>query len=201
MPYQYEKLLERRRVAQEYVASIRARTVCERCGSQPVEWHNESHAARPYFRVSTLCILGRSIERIQREIDASAALCRSCHMAVDGRAAALVASRPRKKGDVIVLPAPCAVCRKPYKPLRKGLCGTCYDQLRRPRKDPDDYVSSKVTQAQAEMIRSRFASGETRSNLAFAYDVSWSTIDRIVKNKTKRGKGRMILPTIERRGS
>jgi ribosomal protein L40E len=132
MPYQYEKLIRRRLVAQEYVASVRAETICERCGSQPVEWHNESHAAKLYFRVSTLCILGRSIERIQQEIDTCEAFCRSCHMAIDGRAAALVAARPFKKGDRQP-PRPCSECGAETNPQWHGRCRRCYDAMRRPK--------------------------------------------------------------------
>lgn len=56
-----------------------------------------------------------------------AALCRRCHMEVDGRLAAFV-TLPKRKA---VPPKPCAECERLAKPLRKGLCGACYERKRR----------------------------------------------------------------------
>lgn len=111
--------------AREFVAGIRASTVCERCGRQPIEWHNDEHIEFPYRRVAHLVALGFPIARIEAEIEASEALCRSCHMAVDGRAAALTAARPFKLG-VKQPPKPCSECGAPTNPLRRGRCRRCY---------------------------------------------------------------------------
>lgn len=125
MPYDPATAMESRRAARRFVSEVRALTVCERCGRQPVEWHHDEHVAYPHRRVGRLVSLGASITRIQREIAMCTALCRSCHMDLDGRAAALTAARPRKKGDVF--PAkPCRECGRPSKPLRRGLCSRCY---------------------------------------------------------------------------
>ena len=57
-----------------------------------------------------------------------ALLCRRCHMRQDGRLAALIAANKSRRR--VLSPKPCALCGKPYKPLRRGLCGKCYDRLR-----------------------------------------------------------------------
>ena len=58
-------------------------------------------------------------------------LCRRCHMALDGRLAAMVG---RNKQGRTVPPKPCAQCARLMKPLRLGLCGRCYDAKYRPRR-------------------------------------------------------------------
>jgi deoxycytidylate deaminase len=134
-----EVLAEKKRIAKEYVAKIRAVTYCSRCGAQPVDWHSDAHVLRPHFRVGNLTAQGNTPKRIQEEMDRCTPLCRSCHMATDGRAAALTASRPRKKGDVLVDKKPCENCGKPEKPLRKGLCNRCNHQ-KRYHGDPEKYA-------------------------------------------------------------
>jgi hypothetical protein len=54
-------------------------------------------------------------------------LCRSCHMAVDGRTARL-ADIVRSRAPVP--PKPCRVCQRLSKPLRKGRCPRCADFFR-----------------------------------------------------------------------
>lgn len=125
-------LLERRQRAQQFIRNVNSGTVCAQCGKQPIEWHNEAHKIKPYFRVSTLGIAGRSIERIQQEMDASIPLCRSCHMNEDGRNAELRASCPHKK-DVRQPPKPCKACGTLTRPSWKGMCRGCYDYERRSR--------------------------------------------------------------------
>ena len=110
--------------AREYMDQVLAETICVDCGAQPVEWHNPDHEFNRNNRVGALVHDGRPVARIRAEMDASVALCRSCHMAVDGRAAALVASaiaanRPQP-------PKPCKACGKLAKPTRRGLCNRCY---------------------------------------------------------------------------
>lgn len=117
-------ITERRATAQAFVREVNARTVCAECGAQPIEWHNPAHLERPYFRVATLALQGRSVDRLRAEMEASTPLCRSCHMKVDGRSAALTEARPRKAGDCFA-PKPCAACSQPFKPLRRGLCNRC----------------------------------------------------------------------------
>ena len=56
-----------------------------------------------------------------------ALLCRRCHMIVDGRLERFV-SAPRRAPQP---PKPCAECHRPYKPLSRGLCHTCYERQRR----------------------------------------------------------------------
>ena len=60
--------------AKKYVSEIRGRTVCERCGAQPVEWHRVEHEQDSNRRVSALTALGFPIPVIQAEID-TCALC------------------------------------------------------------------------------------------------------------------------------
>ena len=95
-------------MAQKYVASVRARAACELCGAQPVEWHHpEGQAVSDYnHSISRLATRGSTIERIAREIASCEALCRSCHMEVDGRKEALAENRPFHKGDIAVPQGP-----------------------------------------------------------------------------------------------
>ena len=57
-------------------------------------------------------------------------LCRKCHMAIDGRLELL----PARYKHQIKLPEPCINCGTPSKPLRKGLCHSCNEYLRRTNK-------------------------------------------------------------------
>jgi len=118
-----------RQAAKQHVAEIRAATFCEGCGGQPIEWHSESHETRSNRRVAHLVALGFPLSVIDAEIAQCQALCRSCHMKLDGRLAALQAAKPRQKGRVFD-PKPCIQCGKLAKPLRKGLCNRC-NQARR----------------------------------------------------------------------
>lgn len=114
--------------AKAYVAEARATTTCERCGAQPVEYHHVDHERHGNQRVARLAARGVSVERIRREIDRCEALCRRCHMTVDGRLEALaevVRSRPVQD------PQPCEACGVKAKPRRRGMCRRCYDQERR----------------------------------------------------------------------
>jgi hypothetical protein len=55
-------------------------------------------------------------------------LCRRCHMVEDGRLDAFVAGNKQRQPQ----PAkPCAECGKPYKPLRRGQCASCYSKAAR----------------------------------------------------------------------
>lgn len=55
--------------------------------------------------------------------------CRRCHMQVDGRAERLAAWSPVHNQPQP--PKECTQCGKLYKPMRKGLCGACYDRKRK----------------------------------------------------------------------
>lgn len=121
---------ERRRIAKTYVDEVRAKTYCEKCSAQPIEWHSEEHHAKPYNRVSQLVGNGLSIARIQQEIDACKALCRACHMRLDGRTERLVEMSPTRNAP-IVPPKPCVECGRPAKPLRQGRCNACDKQARK----------------------------------------------------------------------
>ena len=118
-----------------YVDERRAATVCERCGAQPIEWHNPAHEGHRNRQVSHLAAITVSIARIAREIEESTALCRSCHMATDGRAQAFaeLGATQRQRQP----PQPCAACGRPSNPLRQGKCRRCYDA--------DRYASGQTT--------------------------------------------------------
>jgi deoxycytidylate deaminase len=126
MPTAAEYRARRRAVATAYVDEVNSRTVCSRCGAQPVEWHHPDHPSEPNARVSSLRTQGASVERIQREIERCTPLCRTCHMEEDGRMDALRGAGPRKKGQVYVEPSPCDDCGRPTKPTRRGRCNHCY---------------------------------------------------------------------------
>ena len=125
---------ERRAIRRErnvlYVETIRSNTFCEECDAQPVEWHHDDHPLKPNSRVSSLMSQGVSIRRIQQEIDICEALCRSCHMAADGRTKKLQDAKPRQAGSLHVPPKPCIVCLRMTKPTRRGMCYKCYTKSR-----------------------------------------------------------------------
>ena len=75
----------RRKAAQGYVASIRAKASCARCGATGVriDFHNPEHKANPGRRVSVMAAKGRAIRSIAAEIAQCEALCRSCHIRAD----------------------------------------------------------------------------------------------------------------------
>jgi hypothetical protein len=127
MPYDAES----KRRAQRFATLVRALTVCARCGKQPIEFHNDEHKDDSNRRVAHLAALGFPLDRIKREIRECEPLCRRCHMLGDGRLAALIENRPRKKGMVIVPPTPCVACGELAKPTRRGMCRRCYDAARR----------------------------------------------------------------------
>lgn len=110
---------------------MEAITVCAHCGGGPIEWHAEYHVTKPNARVHSLAAQGASIARIEAELERCVPLCRSCHMKEDGRLAALHRNKPRQKGVVLVGPRPCSECGRPFKPLRRGKCWTCYERAGR----------------------------------------------------------------------
>ena len=126
MPFKPENKL----LAKQYVDNIRANTFCNRCGKQPIEWHNNDHIYFTNLRIAHLVALGFSIERIQQEIDRCEALCRSCHMKIDGRLKNLRDNCPNKKG-LKSPPKICVICGELYKPLRKGRCNKCNWRFRK----------------------------------------------------------------------
>jgi hypothetical protein len=81
-----KKLLSKsRQKAKEYVKRMREVTVCDVCGKQPIEWHNDAHLTDRNRRIAGLSSRNFAIRTIQREIYACQPLCRSCHMKMDGR--------------------------------------------------------------------------------------------------------------------
>src|SRR5574341_1665679 len=138
MPYSAEA----KQRAKRFVARVRRQTACIRCGRHPVEWHNSEHKRHSNRRVAGLVARGHPLDRIKREMRESTPLCRSCHMAIDGRAEKLTAARPRKKGTVIVPPLPCETCGKLTKPRWQDKCRHCYDaERRRKRRTRSSMVS------------------------------------------------------------
>lgn len=134
-----ERRAETRAIATEWLREYEATVYCAECGAQPVEWHNEEHPDRPNDRVSSLRTQGASIERIKVEIDRCVPLCRSCHMRIDGRTAALHEAKPQQPGSRFVPDTrPCSCCNRPTKVVRNGMCSTCYNHHSglRPRLTP-----------------------------------------------------------------
>lgn len=115
-----------RQIATEFVNEVNARTFCNRCGAQPIEWHREEHEGKPNSRVSSLRTQGSTIARIQREMDLCEPLCRRCHMKEDGRGIRLHLAGPYQKGQTYVDPKPCINCGKLAKPTRRKMCNHCY---------------------------------------------------------------------------
>ena len=60
---------ERKVISKAYVAEVRTRTVCQRCGVQPIDWHREEHLGNTNRRIGAMMSRGVSPEEIQREID------------------------------------------------------------------------------------------------------------------------------------
>lgn len=102
-----------------FISEINARTFCDNCGAQPVEWHNPDHVAlgRRHYRIGDMASRCRTIAAITAEMARCTPLCRRCHMAADGRLKSFVDSggarrraRPRHMGaerrDVPTSPAP-----------------------------------------------------------------------------------------------
>jgi hypothetical protein len=123
--------LDRVRAVRAVVDDIRGRTVCARCGAQPIDWHNDGHVGDPLRRIAWMVNRARALAAILAEIASCEPLCRGCHMRADGRLARLIENRPRKAGDVVTEPRPCAECGRLYKPLRMGLCAACDARRRR----------------------------------------------------------------------
>ena len=116
--------------AKNFVSELRAKTKCERCEGGPIEWHSDSHLTNGNRRVAHLVALGYPIDEIKKEISECNALCRSCHMATDGRLEKLSENKPRQKGMVCVAIKSCSQCGKKEKYLRRGLCNRCNHQQR-----------------------------------------------------------------------
>ena len=122
-------LAERKRAAKAYVAQVRATTVCSRCGAQPVDFHSAAHETNPSRRIGNMANT-RTVAAIAAEIARCEALCRKCHMTVDGRMERFVAAgRPSRQ--TTQPPKPCTACGRLAKPLRRGLCGACYARRHR----------------------------------------------------------------------
>jgi hypothetical protein len=130
-------LAPRRAASQAFVADVNARTFCAHCGAQPIEWHNPEHVElnRQGFRISALASNGLPPEAIQAEMNRCTPLCRRCHMAEDGRLARFIESRRAAIAASTVGLVPCSACERPSKPLRRRLCGRCYDRRYRPNRN------------------------------------------------------------------
>lgn len=119
-----------RQKATEFLQIINQKTFCSNCGKQPIEWHRDGHEEKPNSRISSLRSQGASISRIQKELDFCTPLCRSCHMKVDGRLTKLKRNQPYKRGQIYITRLPCKKCSKLEKPLRRGMCYSCYEKER-----------------------------------------------------------------------
>lgn len=84
---------------------------CERCAEPAVDRHHKN---------------GNTADNSRSNVEI---LCRRCHMTVDGRLDAFVALA--RKNSQPQPAKPCAICSKPYKPLRKGRCAACNEYRRR----------------------------------------------------------------------
>ena len=83
--------------------------LCEECGEAPaVERHHRD---------------GDTFNNTPANV---AALCRTCHMRLDGRLEAFRLQAMTR--DKTQPPKPCSECGRLYKPLRRGLCARCYDR-------------------------------------------------------------------------
>lgn len=83
---------------------------CERCGKPATERHHKDD------------------NTFNNDPDNIMIVCRSCHMAVDGRTAKL--AEYSRQNNHPLPPKPCEQCNREYKPLRRGLCSKCYDRKR-----------------------------------------------------------------------
>lgn len=114
--------------ARTYIDEINARTVCAHCGAQPIEWHNPEHV-EPGLGKNRIAMMPQrhaAIATIAAEMARCIPLCRRCHMVEDGRLGKFVVAKKE--------PSPCLECSRLYKPLRRGLCGSCYKRKRRAAK-------------------------------------------------------------------
>lgn len=148
-----------------FVAEINGRTVCARCGKQPIEWHNTEHVElnRRGFRISSMVADGSSVERIQMEMARCTPLCRRCHMAEDGRLQKFVADAGgRLPSGLSLLPKPCSQCERLFKPLRRGLCERCYDRQRyyRETETGENYGASRRRELRHADVASKPGCGD-----------------------------------------
>lgn len=110
----------------KYVDDIRARTTCELCGAQPIDWHREEHEKNPGWRLGNMRSSCSTLERIQAEINACAALCRKCHMRADGRKERLTSAAILRGDSQRIGPRICVRCGQFKKTASHGLCRKCY---------------------------------------------------------------------------
>ena len=119
-----------REMARLHVEEIRTKTVCSSCGeSKAIDFHHKDHPRYPSHRISQLIWEGVSLDRIDREIEKCTALCRRCHLVLDGRLENLKKVNPHYK--IHVGPQRyCRFCEKPCKILWEGLCRSCFEHER-----------------------------------------------------------------------
>jgi hypothetical protein len=108
------------------IKELRARTVCARCGRQPIDWHAEHHVGRSGQRISNMVGAGYKLGAVLAEIARCEPLCRSCHMREDGRAAALAVAHRAKPPPRRKVPQPCTSCGRICMREQAGLCMSCY---------------------------------------------------------------------------
>jgi len=105
---------------------------------RPLVWRQSGHKqARRWFALTTCaeCEVVPATERHHWDGNAAnnaptnvVALCRRCHMRIDGR---LETFREQARTRDKIQPAkPCSRCGRLYKPLRRGMCSRCYDRQR-----------------------------------------------------------------------
>lgn len=122
-------LIRRKARAKAFVGGIRASTFCEHCGGQPIDWHRKEHEMKPYRRIARMAARGQSLVGIAEEIRLCQALCRRCHMQIDGRLEVFLRIAKARKGKLQGL-RQCSTCERSERYLRKGRCNRC-DRRRR----------------------------------------------------------------------
>jgi 5-methylcytosine-specific restriction endonuclease McrA len=106
---------------------------CSKCGAPGTDRH---HADRDLDNIN---------------FDNIEILCRSCHMAVDGRAQRLAEAGRKKIGTKTL--KQCVNCGELKNPLRKGLCHRCNEYQRRNNSDrPQDSGQSSVSKDDCDLI-------------------------------------------------
>ena len=104
---------------------------CERCGKKASDRHHRDGNTANNKRSNVFF------------------LCRRCHMLEDGRLERLKKQAEINHANNVKSATPCVNCKKPSKPLRRGLCHACNEYLRRHGKQRP-YVDKSYNQVVAE---------------------------------------------------
>lgn len=133
---------------------------CERCDSNATEIH---HVDKNTFNNDRSNLMF---------------LCRSCHMTVDGRLEALRKTHHKKP------PTECNNCLKLSKPLRKGLCHSCNEYLRRNNKPKPNLIHGKhkITKDKLELMKICRKMGMPYREVSKIVGLNRNTIARAIKS-------------------